>query len=161
MLHFTDQEVTSGFRGKRIIRRWIVNELENRGLELGELNIIFCSDAYILNLNKESLGHDFYTDIITFNYNTGKVISGDLFISLDTVYANSALYEQMFLPASICELCRVMIHGVLHLCGEDDTTPAKQKKMRVAENKALARLLSTFPIEQIKSSYKSCEKIIK
>lgn len=154
MLHFTDQEVTSGFRGKRIIRRWIVEELKNRGLQLGELNVIFCSDSYILNLNKESLGHDYYTDIITFNYNTGNIISGDLFISLDTVYANSALYEQMFVPASICELCRVIIHGVLHLCGEDDTTPAKQKKMRVAEDEALARLVATSPTEKIRCFYR-------
>lgn len=155
MLHFTDQDVNSRLKGKPVIRKWISNVLKTRGYKQGEINIIFCSDEYLLNLNKTSLGHDYYTDIITFDYNQGNIVSGDLFISLDSVLANSKTYRQMFAPAFKCELLRVIIHGILHLSGEDDITPFKQKKMRHAENQCLKMLLSDFDIETISAGYRA------
>ena len=102
----------------------------------GEISIIFCSDSYLLEINKKYLGHDYYTDIITFDYCEQNRISGDLFISVDTVKANAEFYNVAFHD----ELHRVIIHGVLHLLKEDDMTPTQQQQMRVAEERALAIL---------------------
>jgi len=158
MLRFTDQDIKSGLKGRSILRSWINNVLKTRGFVPGEINIILCSDEYLLNINKTSLGHDYYTDIITFDYNQGNIVSGDLFISLDTVLANSQTYRQMFAPAFVCELCRVMIHGMLHLSGEDDLTPYQQKKMRHAENESLKLLLSEYDAGKISLTYGKTRK---
>ena len=103
---------------------------------MGEIAYIFCDDEKILEVNREYLQHDYYTDIITFDYCEGDTISGDLFISLDTVKSNSELvgatYEQ--------ELFRVIIHGILHLCGINDKGPGEREIMEACENKALAML---------------------
>lgn len=154
MLHFTDQDLRSRLSGKAVISKWIGKILKDRGYKMGEINIIFCTDPYLLNINKTSLGHNYYTDIITFDYCEDNLVSGDLFISLDTVLANSAQYRQMFSPAFKCELLRVIIHGILHLSGEDDITPYRQKKMRAAENKSLKFLLSDFDADKISVGYK-------
>ena len=92
--------------------------------------IIFCSDPYILDINQRYLQHDYFTDIITFDYCEGKVLSGDLFISIDTVRENAAEYGASFEE----ELNRVMVHGLLHLIGYDDHTPAEQQEMRSKED---------------------------
>lgn len=155
MLRFTDQDVKSRLKGKAIIRQWIYKVLKDRGYATGEINIVFCSDEYLININKTSLGHDYYTDIITFDYCEGNLVSGDLFISLDTVLANSTTYKQMFTPEFKCELLRVIIHGILHLSGEDDITAYQQKKMRRAENVCLKTLLSDFDQEKISVNYKA------
>ena len=155
MLRFTDQDVKSRLKGKAVIRQWIYKVLKDRVYAAGEINIVFCSDEYLLNINKTSLGHDYYTDIITFDYCEGNLVSGDLFISLDTVLANSTTYRQMFTPQFKCELLRVIIHGILHLAGEDDITPYRQKKMRRAENFCLKMLLSDFDSEKISVNYKA------
>ncbi|MBR4802749.1 MAG: rRNA maturation RNase YbeY [Bacteroidales bacterium] len=154
MLHFIDNDVRSRLKGKTEIKKWINSLLSDRNYSLGEVNVIFCSDPYILELNKSTLGHNYFTDIITFDYCQGNVVSGDLYISLDTVLANSRTYRQMFSPALKCELLRVIIHGILHLAGEDDVTPYKQKKMRQAENAALKLLVSGFDIGKIDVGYK-------
>ncbi|MBR5398504.1 MAG: rRNA maturation RNase YbeY [Bacteroidales bacterium] len=154
MLHFIDNDVKSRLRGKAGIKKWINRILCDRGYVPGEINVIFCSDEFILDLNRSSLGHDYYTDIITFDYCEGNVVSGDLYISLDTVKTNSETYRQMFSPALKCELLRVIVHGVLHLSGEDDVTPYKQKRMRSAENAALKLLFSEFDIDRISVGYK-------
>ena len=155
MLRFTDQDVKSRLKGKAVISQWIYKVLKDRGYAAGEINIVFCSDDYLLNINKTSLGHDYYTDIITFDYCEGNLVSGDLFISLDTVLANSTTYRQMFTPELKCELLRVIIHGILHLSGEDDITAYQQKKMRRAENICLKTLLSDFDQEKISVNYKA------
>ena len=154
MLHFIDNDVRSRLKGKTEIKKWINSLLGDRNYSLGEVNVIFCSDPYILELNKSTLGHNYFTDIITFDYCQGNVVSGDLYISLDTVLVNSRTYRQMFSPALKCELLRVIIHGILHLAGEDDVTPYKQKKMRQAENAALKLLVSGFDIGKIDVGYK-------
>ena len=112
------------------ISTWLSACIANLGYNLGELSIIFCCDEYLLDINKKHLNHDFYTDIITFNYNVEKKLNGDLFISVDRVKDNAALFNENF----NVELFRVIIHGVLHLCGFNDKTIDEQKEMRSKEN---------------------------
>jgi rRNA maturation RNase YbeY len=114
-------------------RAWILEVLKIHSFKLGELNIIFTDDEYLLDINKEYLNHDFYTDIITFNNCEGDVISGDLFISVDRVKENSVSYNESFER----ELNRVIIHGILHLMGYDDLTKEDEKSMRAMENNFL------------------------
>ena len=119
---------------KRENTAWIKAVAASYGKKVGEIAYIFVNDEKILEVNRQYLQHDSYTDIITFDYCEGDVISGDLFISLDTVRTNAeqvgATYEQ--------ELHRVIIHGILHLCGINDKGPGEREIMEAAENKALA-----------------------
>ena len=112
------------------ISTWLSACIANLGYNLGELSIIFCCDEYLLDINKKHLNHNFYTDIITFNYNVEKKLNGDLFISVDRVKDNAILFNENF----NVELFRVIIHGVLHLCGFNDKTIDEQKEMRSKEN---------------------------
>ena len=113
---------------------WVKAVAASYGKRVGEIAYIFVDDEKILEVNRQYLGHDYYTDIITFDYCEGDVISGDLFISLDTVRTNAeqvgATYEE--------ELHRVIIHGILHLCGINDKGPGEREIMEAAEDKALA-----------------------
>ncbi len=115
---------------------WIKAVAATYHKRVGELAYIFCDDEKILEVNRQYLQHDYYTDIITFDYTEGDVISGDIFISLDTVRSNAA--EQGTDYAE--ELHRVIIHGVLHLCGIDDKGPGQREVMEAAENRALGLL---------------------
>ena len=117
-----------------MLKSWIAKVADSYGLKTGDLAYVFCSDDRILEVNKEFLQHDYYTDIITFDYCEGDTISGDMYISVDTVRSNSELFSTSF----INEMHRVIIHGVLHLCGLKDKAPDDEKKMREAEAKALA-----------------------
>ncbi len=118
----------------RELNKWIRNVAASYGRKVGELAYVFCDDEKILEVNRQYLNHDFYTDIITFDYCEDDVVNGDIFISLDTVRSNSEEqgtdYEE--------ELRRVIIHGVLHLCGIDDKGPGEREIMEAAEDKALA-----------------------
>lgn len=120
--------------GKRENTAWVKAVAAGYGKKVGEIAYIFVDDEKILEVNRQYLEHDYYTDIITFDYSEDDVISGDLFISLDTVRTNAeqvgATYEQ--------ELNRVIIHGILHLCGINDKGPGEREMMEAAENKALA-----------------------
>lgn len=118
---------------KREITRWIKNRAELYGKRVGDISYIFCSDDEIIRINREYLDHDYYTDIITFDYTEKNVISGDLFISLETVQSNAEKYKSGYEE----ELFRVIIHGVLHLCGLKDKQPKEKEMMRKAENEAL------------------------
>ena len=115
-------------------RAWIRAVAQSYGKRVGEILYIFCSDERILEINREYLQHDYYTDIITFDYCVGNRLSGDLVISLDTVRTNA----QQFGADYDTELHRVIIHGVLHLCGINDKGPGEREIMEAAENKALA-----------------------
>ena len=119
---------------KRENTAWVKAVAASYGKRVGEIAYIFVDDEQILEVNRQYLGHDYYTDIITFDYCEGDVISGDLFISLDTVRTNAervgATYEE--------ELHRVIIHGILHLCGINDKGPGEREIMEAAEDKALA-----------------------
>lgn len=121
---------------RRDVSAWIKKVAASHGKKVGDIAYIFCNDERILEVNREYLQHDYYTDIITFDYTEEDVISGDLFISLDTVLSNSeqlgVQYEQ--------ELYRVIIHGILHLCGINDKGEGEREIMEREENTALAML---------------------
>ena len=115
---------------------WIKAVAESYGKRIGDIAYIFCSDEKILEVNRQYLQHDYYTDIITFDYCEGKRLSGDLFISLDTVRTNA----KQFGASYETELHRVIIHGILHLVGINDKGPGEREIMEAAEDKALALL---------------------
>ena len=119
---------------KRETSEWIKAVAATYNKKVGEVAYIFCSDEKILEVNRQYLGHDYYTDIITFDYTEGNRISGDLFISLDTVRTNAEQFGQPYER----ELYRVIIHGILHLCGINDKGPGERELMEAAENRALA-----------------------
>ena len=119
---------------KRLTTAWIRTVAATYGMKVGDVNYIFCNDERILEVNREYLQHDYYTDIITFDYTEGNLISGDLFISLDTVKTNSKQFATEYEE----ELHRTIIHGILHLCGINDKGPGEREIMEAAENKALA-----------------------
>ena len=118
---------------KRETTAWIKAVAETYGKKVGEIAYIFCSDEKILEVNCQYLQHDYYTDIITFDYCEGNRIAGDLFISLDTVRTNA----EQFGATYETELHRVIILGILHLCGINDKGPGEREIMEAAENKAL------------------------
>ena len=118
---------------RRLTSQWVKQVAQSYGRKVGEVAYVFVDDAEILRVNRQYLQHDYYTDIITFDYCEGDTISGDLFISLDTVRSNAA---ELGVPYGQ-ELRRVIIHGILHLCGINDKGPGEREIMEAAENKAL------------------------
>lgn len=124
-------------RKKRELYDWIRRVIESEKKTVGEVLIILCSDDYLLEINKKFLSHNYYTDIITFDYTEGKIISGELYISIDRVKDNAQKFKVPYQK----ELNKVMIHGVLHLLGFRDKTEAEIKQMRKKENQKL-KLLS-------------------
>lgn len=119
---------------RRETTAWIKRVAASYGRKVGEIGYLFCDDEKILEVNREYLQHDYYTDIITFDYDEDDIISGDLVISLDTVKSNAELFHKNYDE----ELHRVIIHGILHLCGINDKEPGEREIMEAAENKALA-----------------------
>lgn len=115
---------------------WIRDIASKHGKTIGEIAYVFCDDAKILEVNRQYLGHDYYTDIITFDYCEDDKLSGDIFISLDTVKSNSVTYGTDYYD----ELTRVIIHGILHLCGYKDKSDDESKAMRALEDAAIAAL---------------------
>jgi len=118
---------------RRETSHWIKQTAKTYGKNLGEVAFIFCSDEHILQMNNEYLQHNYFTDIITFDYSEKNTISGDIFISLDTVKTNAEKFKQTFEN----ELNRVIIHGILHLCGQSDKTPETRAEMTRKEDLAL------------------------
>ena len=119
-----------------LMQRWVSAVAEAHQRTLGDIAYIFCDDDKIIEVNRQFLNHDYYTDIITFDYSSGKRISGDMFISLDTVRTNA----EMFGSTYDNELLRVIIHGILHLCGINDKGPGEREIMEQEENAALEML---------------------
>lgn len=119
-----------------LVSNWVSNSIHNEGFKEGEINYIFCDDAYLLDLNIEFLEHDTLTDIISFDYTLGKLISGDIYISIERVKENAKDFDVTFDN----ELSRVMIHGILHYCGYKDKTEADQSEMRSKENYYISKL---------------------
>ena len=115
---------------------WFGKICHTEGKLLGDVSVVFCSDTYLLELNKRHLQHDFFTDIITFDYSEGDRVAGDLFVSVDRVYENADAYN----VSRETELNRVSVHGILHLLGYKDKTPHEVAVMREKENEALALL---------------------
>jgi len=119
------------------ITDWIIRMAAFHGKKAGEINYIFCSDARILEVNNQYLQHDYFTDIITFDYTEDTIISGDIYIGIETTASNAEMLGITFET----ELNRVIIHGVLHLCGFKDKTPETEKIMHQKEDEALEKLL--------------------
>ena len=129
----TDFQLTDEAR----IQKWISACIESYGFDEGEINYIFCDDEYLLKLNVEFLKHDTLTDIISFDYTLGKLISGDIYISVERVLENAVKFSQTFEN----ELNRVIIHGVLHYLGFKDKTTADTDVMRQEEETCLSKLI--------------------
>ena len=135
MVRYYCEDIKFIFKNKLANNRWLKMVAGSEIKTLGDISIIFCSDNYILDVNLRYLHHDYFTDVITFDYCEGNRLSGDLFISLDTVRTNA---EQFADNNYERELYRVIIHGILHLCGINDKGPGEREIMEAAENKALA-----------------------
>ena len=118
---------------KTFYKNWIKIIIKNECFKTGEINYIFCDDAYLLRINQQYLEHEEFTDIITFDYREGKTISGDIFISIERVKENAQIFGESFHD----ELLRVLSHGVFHLCGYKDKTKNEASKMRQKENEAI------------------------
>lgn len=129
-ISFVVEEIKFSFPDKLKIKQWIKNTIKEEGSRVGDIAIIFCSDEYLLNINNQYLQHDYYTDIITFDYSEEGVVSGDLMISIDRVKENATIQNTTFED----ELHRVIIHGVLHLLGYKDKTAKEEKQMRGKED---------------------------
>ena len=133
---FHNEDVDFPIQQKNKKKRWLKDVIEHLDFKLGNISVIFCSDDYLLSLNKKHLNHNYYTDVITFNYCSNKTISGDIFVSVDRVRAFSIDTNTSFLS----EINRVIVHGVLHLCGFDDKKPDEILKMRKLEDLYLTKL---------------------
>ena len=134
MITYNSENVAMPRIRRRDTTAWIRRVAQTYGKKVGEVGYLFCDDAKIIEVNREYLGHDYYTDIITFDYCDGDQLNGDLVISLDTVRSNAELFHKDYDE----ELHRVIIHGILHLCGINDKGPGEREQMEAAENRALA-----------------------
>lgn len=131
-------ETSFQIENETLLEDWVASVVLSKGFKPGEINYVFCDDAYLHKLNVEFLKHDTLTDVISFDTTLGKLISGDIFISVERVTENALDFKVPFEE----ELNRVMIHGVLHYMGYKDKSVADKKKMRVAEDKAILSLIS-------------------
>jgi probable rRNA maturation factor len=138
-VNFYSVEIKYSIKEKSLIRKWIKNEIDLKARMLGDISIIVCSDNFLLEINKKYLNHDFFTDIITFDYNEGNIVSGDIFISLDRIRENAVRLHYDF----SVELKRVIIHGILHLLGEIDNTAETKSRMHNLEDECLQRFPSS------------------
>ena len=136
MIQYIAENVKMPSIEKQKINRWIKETAVGYNKKIGDIAFVFCTDERILEVNNQYLNHDYYTDIITFDYSDENAISGDLFISLETVKSNSEEFKVDF----EFELKRILIHGILHLCGQDDKTPTLRLEMTEKENLALKNL---------------------
>ena len=133
MITYSSENIPFPKIPRRETTAWIRQVAQLHGYKVGDVGYLFCNDEKILEVNNEFLGHDYYTDIITFDYDEGKTINGDIVISLDTVRSNAEKYKKDYDE----ELHRVIIHGILHLCGINDKGPGEREIMEKEENKAL------------------------
>lgn len=134
MITYNAEDVKLPTIKKRETTRWIKKVATTYGRKVGEIGYMFVNDEKILEVNNEYLGHDYYTDVITFDYCEGDILNGDIVISLDTVRTNAEKFGKTYEE----ELYRVIIHGILHLCGINDKGPGEREIMEENENKALA-----------------------
>ena len=134
MISYSCENVPMPKIKKRDTTAWIRRVAATYGKKVGEVGYLFCDDEHILQVNREFLQHDYYTDIITFDYCEDDELNGDIVIWLDTVRSNAELFGKTYEE----ELHRVIIHGILHLCGQNDKGPGEREQMEAAENRALA-----------------------
>ena len=139
-IRFFNEDVNFPDIRKRIVSAWLKEIISLHDKKVGDISVIFCSDSYLLDVNKQYLEHDYFTDIITFDYVEGNMISGDIFISVDRVLENSKLFKVSFSE----ELHRIMAHGVLHLLGYKDKCDEDKVMMTEKENFSLQLLSEKF-----------------
>ena len=132
-ISFFSEDTNYFIKNRRLLTSWIKSCIALEGKKCGDVSFILCSDKHLLSINRQYLKHDYYTDVITFDYSEGDSVSGDIFISVDTVKENSILFQKEFID----ELHRVIIHGVLHLCGHGDKSDEDASKMRLLEDNSL------------------------
>lgn len=137
MIRFTSEDIGMPVLDERKVGKWIRAVAADYGYAVGNINYIFCSDERELAVNRAFLGHDYYTDVITFDYSTAQTLNGDIFISLETVQSNAEMVGEPYEK----ELLRILIHGVLHLTGQGDKTPETKAEMTAKEEKALAQFV--------------------
>jgi len=135
MITFFNEDVGFEIRNKKLLKIWIKETILAEKKLPGLISVILCSDEYLHKLNQEYLQHDTYTDIITFDYSESNTISGDLFISIERVKENATAYSKKLAD----ELHRVIIHGILHLCGYDDKNEKDKKEITLKEDEHLSR----------------------
>jgi rRNA maturation RNase YbeY len=135
-INFYSEEIPFKMREIKAKRAWIFNCIHNEGKETGDISFVFCNDEFLHKMNLQYLNHDTLTDVITFDYSEDRIVSGDIFISIPRVKENATLYSKGFTD----ELNRVIIHGVLHLCGYKDKSSKDQKLMRQKEDENLLLL---------------------
>lgn len=140
---FFNDDISFTLKNKRLLKRWIKKIIEINNYQLGEINIIFTSERNILSINTTYLNHTYLTDIITFPYSTQRIISSDIYICIPVVRSNAQKYSQTFSD----ELNRIMIHGVLHLIGYNDSTGKEKKEMRKAEDESLLVLKEMYNVK--------------
>lgn len=140
---FHSEDISFTLPDKALYRRWIAETAASYGKTVSQIAFVFCSDAYLLEINKQYLQHDYFTDIITFDYSEGDIIAGDIFISVDRVLDNACENN----VDNKTEMQRVVIHGILHLCGLKDKTKSDAQNMRKSEEIALSK----FPQKTKKS----------
>ena len=139
-ISFHNESVNNKTPSKRLLKAWIKEFVSNHGKKVGELAFVFCSDEKILEINLNFLQHDYYTDIITFDYSEGEVISGDIFISVERVLENAASHQVDYNT----ELLRVISHGVLHLIGFQDKEEKKKVEMTRNEDLCMSLFFTKF-----------------
>lgn len=132
-ISFQKLDIDLKLKNKNKIRLWIVDAIKNEGKKIGNITYIFCSDEYLLEMNQQYLQHNDFTDVITFDYTENDKVSGDIFISVDRILDNSTQFKTSIDD----ELHRVMIHGVMHLCGYKDKKPGERANMTRKENQYL------------------------
>ena len=133
-IYFSSENLDFELENESKVKKWILAVVNAQNRRVGNINYLFCDDAYLININRTYLNHDTYTDIITFDYVEGNVVSGDIMISVERVKENATLFSTTFEQ----ELHRVVIHGVLHLLGQADKTDEEAAEMRKKEEAALA-----------------------
>ena len=139
MIRYYNESCNYSLPKKRLTSAWLKSLAQQEGYALGEVNYIFCSAEHLLEMNRQFLGHDYFTDVITFDYSdrkVEKVVSGDVFIDVETVADNARIYG----ATKLQEMRRILAHGLLHLCGQKDKTPSAERQMHRKEDKYLAQL---------------------
>ena len=139
MIRYYNESCNYSLPKKRLTSAWLKSLAQQEGSALGEVNYIFCSAEHLLEMNRQFLGHDYFTDVITFDYSdrkVEKVVSGDVFIDVETVADNARIYG----ATKLHEMRRILAHGLLHLCGQKDKTPTAERQMHRKEDKYLAQL---------------------
>lgn len=138
MIYFHNADVSYSFQKKNVLKKWLTESMMNEGCSVEKIDIILCSDSYLLDINKKFLEHDYFTDIITFDYSEGKNLIGELYISVDRVKENAKSFNKTIYN----ELCRVFIHGCLHLAGYKDKSETEELIMREKEDFYLKRIFN-------------------